>query len=135
MQDQAIKLLKELRTAVDEITVIDAISGVRTNSKSDDDDLNESIGFVLDKVDSFLSESHEIQVIQVSCPNCKTEYDIAENLVGRKAVCQNCDQEFDAEPAHTKPFTKTILFQDSDTIKLIKSEYKKSQSKWWQFWK
>jgi len=135
MQEQVVELLKELRNAVDEITVVDAVSGIRTSCKGPSDDLNDSVGFVLEKVDNFLNESHEIQVIQVSCPKCKTEYDIAENLVGRKAVCQNCEYEFSAEPEHKKPFTKTILFQDSDTIKLIKSEYKKMQSKWWQFWK
>ena len=135
MAEQAVTLLKELRSAIDDITVVDSTSGARTSSREQPEDLNGSIGFVIEKVDNFLNDSYEIQIIQVSCPSCKTEYDIADNLVGRNAVCQNCQKEFTAEPEHKKPFTKTILFQDSDTIKLLKSEYERSQTKWWKFWK
>jgi len=136
MPDQAVKLLKELRNAVDDITVVDSESGKRIFSKEVDTDLNDDIGFILEKVDSFFSESHEIQIIQVCCPQCKTGYDIAENLVGRMATCERCGTDFQAEPEHKTPFTKTVLFQDSDAIKLIKSEYEKStKKKWWQFWK
>jgi len=135
MADQAIKLLRELRNAIDEITVVDSVSGERTNAKETGIDLNENIGYTLEKVDDFLSDSHEIQIVQIACPHCQTEYEIADNLVGRNATCERCGNNFSTEPEHRTPFTKTILFKDSDTIKLIKAEYQKNQTKWWQFWK